>query len=334
MANPQYNFLNDYLNKVAQDSGKADLVQIGDDDNDFYSTVSDDDQNTGDEFDYQLSNDEDDQQDQMQMQENESGDENYLDQLMGDQDPYSGVGFGDDQESDDESEGDDDSFIGPSGTPTGGSGNDGDVSRKIANQESDGGKYSAYNNKGGGSGAVGKYQFRWNIWKDSIQKVTGVKSKEEFMKSPQAQEKYFAWYERTYLRPGAAKLQKYNKKNLDNDQLEQLIHFRGLGGAKKYLQGKLADKPESYNTPISKYIAKKQAGGPVVAANQAAQYNGLNNPSFNQMVFPMRGVNEFRGLDNGEPVYLEDETGKKKVLKGKKHKTRMTGTVYEKRLNK
>lgn len=51
------------------------------------------------------------------------------------------------------------------------------------------------------------------------------------------------------------------------------------------------------------------------------------------MIFPMEGEHEFRGLDDGSPVYLEDETGKKKVLKGNKHKVKMRGRVFEKRLN-
>jgi len=330
MANPQYTFLNDYLSKVIDDSGRIDPNTNMEDDNDFFNTVEDE-QEPQDEFQYGISDQDDDQEMESDIQSNEEQDNNSLDYLLGDDDPYSGMGYGDDQESDDDSEGSDESFVNSSGNPISGSGDDRTLGNKIASNESQG-KYSAFNPRGGGSGAVGKYQFRWNIWKDSIQKVTGVKSKEEFLKSPKAQEKYYAWYEKHYLKPAADKLQPYNKMGLDTDQLQQLVHFRGEGGAKKYLQGKLKDKPESYNVSISKYIARHQMGGAPIAMTPSSQFNGLNNSSFNEMVFPMSGINTFRGLDNGEPVYLEDEEGKRKVLKGKNHTTKMKGKVYEKRL--
>ena len=63
-----------------------------------------------------------------------------------------------------------------------------------------------------------------------------------------------------------------------------------------------------------------------------AQHQGLNNENFDSMYFPMHGENEFRGLDDGSPVYLEDERGKKKVLKGKYHRTLMHGGVFETRV--
>lgn len=327
MANPQYSFLNEYLKKVNDDSTKIDPNTDMEDDNDFYNTQPDEPE-AEENIQYGTSDSENDQQIESSEEEQANADGDVLDYILGDNDPYDSVGYGDDEETDTESESSNgDPVVSPQG------GNNGSLAKKISGNESQG-KYTAFNSKGGGSGAVGKYQFRWNIWKDSIQKVTGVKSKEDFLHSPKAQEKYFAWYEKHYLRPAAEKLVPYNKMNLNMDQLQQLVHFRGEGGAKKYLQGKLKDKPESYNVPISKYIARHQAGGPVVANSSSAQFNGLNNSSFSEMIFPMEGTNTFRGLDNGDPVYLEDEEGKKEVLKGKKHTTRMTGKVYEKRLNK
>jgi hypothetical protein len=316
MANP-YDFLNDYLSKVTDDAGKADPNTDMEDENDFYNTVPDEPQ-PDEDIDYGLSSD-DDQQPQ---------DDEDDDSLMGDDD-------------------DEGAYSGPiNNAPPSVSADDNGTRNRIAGSESQG-KYSAYNPRGGGGGAVGKYQFRWNIWQDSIKKVTGVKSKDEFLKSPQAQEKYFGWYQKHFLKPAAEKLQQFNTAGLSMDQLERLVHFRGEGGAKKYLQGKLKDKPESYNMPISKYIAAHQTGGSsfymnpttrfqigghAMAVSPGAQSQGLNNPSFSEMTFPMEGVNTFRGLDDGEPVYLEDETGKKAVLKGRHHRTRMTGKVYEKRL--
>lgn len=325
MANPSYDFLNSYLSKVSDDSGKADPNTDMDDDNDFYETQSDD-QESDDNEGYGISAPEEDEEDSMTGQP--SSDSDPLDQMLGDDDPY-----GDGNTDDDET--------------SGGEGVEGvtpmapytvTAKRKASSLKSDisdiesGGKYSAFNPRGGGGGAVGKYQFRWNIWQDSIKKITGVKSKDQFLKSPEAQEKYFNWYSKHYLKPQAEKLSQYNKQGLSIDQLEKLVHFRGETGAKKYLQGKLADQPESYNVPISKYIAKHQAGGVPVARTTSSQANGLNNDSFDEMIFPMHGDNIFRGLDSEEPVYLEDEAGKKAVLKGRHHTARMRGKVYEKRL--
>lgn len=313
--NDNYSFLNDYLNKIGDDSEKIDPNTQMEDDNDFFDT-KDDQPEVDDGIEYGISNDNQDNGYDTSQEQKQDDDANVLDYLLGDNDPYSMDG-----------ETNDDSY--DMGVPLGG--DNPSIASKISKNESQG-KYTAFNPKGGGSGAVGKYQFRWNIWKDSIQKVTGVKSSEEFRHSPKAQEKYFSWYEKHYLKPAADKLKPYNKMNLDEDQLEQLVHFRGEGGAKKYLLGKAKDKPESYNMSTSKYISKHQMGGVPVAMNAGQQFTGLNDSSFSEMMFPMSGVNTFRGLDSGEPIYLEDEEGKKKVLKGKKHTTKMTGKVYEKRV--
>jgi hypothetical protein len=307
-----YSFLNDYLNKVVDDSPKVDPNSSMEEDDDFFDTQNDDQDEGEPGIEYGLNDETHDTQDDSEQQENEE-DNDVLDYLLGDNDPYS-------DQSDEEGNVE---YIG------GGEGDRGGLSGKISANESQG-KYTAFNPKGGGAGAVGKYQFRWNIWKDSITKITGVTSREEFQHSPKAQEKYFAWYEKNYLKPAAEKLKPYNKMGLNDDQLAQLVHFRGAGGAKKYLQGKLKDKPEAYNIPISKYIAKHQMGG--IAATPQQQYTGLNDESFNEMIFPMNGINTFRGLDDGQPVYLEDESGKKKVLRGRHDKTKMNGKVFEKRM--
>jgi len=328
MANPDYSFLNDYLSKVTDQSDKVDPDTDMGDDNEFFNTQSDEPE-VNEDIQYGITTDQD-QQEQFEDSEEQQnvGDNNVLDYLLGNDDPYSEQG--DDAEADESNvdDADDVSNAGGNVPPTRGSG-EGSLGSKISANES-GGKYNAMNHHGGGAGAVGKYQFRWNIWKDSIEKITGVKSREDFQHSPQAQEKYFSWYEKHYLKPAAD-----NSMGLNDDQLAQLVHFRGAGGAKKYLLGKMKDKPESYNVPISKYIAKHQAGGQVpIARTSNQQFNGLNNGSFDEMMFPMEGENTFRGLDNDEPVYLEDESGKKKVLKGKHDTVKMTGKVYEKRLNK
>lgn len=78
-----------------------------------------------------------------------------------------------------------------------------------------------------------------------------------------------------------------------------------------------------------KAFPKAQKG---LAVTPEQQYEGLNNPMYTEMKFPMQGNNVFRGLDNGQPVLLQDSTGKKKILKGNQDTTIMKGTVKEKRI--
>jgi hypothetical protein len=76
-----------------------------------------------------------------------------------------------------------------------------------------------------------------------------------------------------------------------------------------------------------------QAGGEIKFAETTEEsYDGLNNPNYDEMVFPLEGMNEFRGLDSGEPVYLEDEKGNSDVLYGPEDTTEMEGEVYEQRM--
>jgi hypothetical protein len=131
------------------------------------------------------------------------------------------------------------------------------LSKQISNKESQG-KYTATNPN---SSATGKYQFLWSQWGDSIKKVTGVSTQKDFLTNPAAQEKYYAYYEKTYLLPEVKKIKNEIKTNLTDSQLAKLVHFRGEGGARKYLKGQVSDKPESYNMPTSQYI--KQAGGSI-----------------------------------------------------------------------
>lgn len=147
-----------------------------------------------------------------------------------------------------------------------------------------GGNYKAFNPDGGGSGAVGKYQFRWDIWKDKIQKQTGVKSKEEFLNNPELQD---AFYNNYYIPkeaiPAINRIKASTGVELDDNKLMKLYHFRGEQGAKDYLRGKVADKAESYNMSISKYtgIPKMRFGGVIPQKNfggALSAYSSLIQP--------------------------------------------------------
>jgi len=73
-----------------------------------------------------------------------------------------------------------------------------------------------------------------------------------------------------------------------------------------------------------------QKGG--VAVTKQQQHEGLNNPLYDMMTFPLSGKNEFRGLDTGLPVKITDEKGKTKVLKGPQDIDTFQGNVYERRM--
>lgn len=204
------------------------------------------------------------------------------------------------------------------------------LSDLISAKES-GGDYNAFNSAGGGAGAVGKYQFRWNLWKDKIAAVTGVKARDDFRKNPAAQEKFYSWYEANELMPAADRLARFNKRGLNKTQIAKLVHFQGEEGAKKYLQGQMGNKPQPYNSSISDYIM--QAGGEVdIAATPDEQYTGLNNSQFNDLLLPLEGVNTIRGIDDGTPIFAQDELGQQAVLQGAQHTVRMKGKVLEHRI--
>lgn len=79
-----------------------------------------------------------------------------------------------------------------------------------------------------GSGAWGRYQFVWHWSGDDIKKVTGVKDQVAFLKSPEAQEKYFDHYFSTTLKPKLQKFKKeFPKSGLSDTQVMEMMHFQG-----------------------------------------------------------------------------------------------------------
>ncbi len=128
------------------------------------------------------------------------------------------------------------------------------LSQSVANVESEGGDYSAVNQN---TGAMGKYQFvPSHHWKD-IQRITGVKSQNEFLDNPEAQERYFEWHTKNNLEPAAKRISGLNKDGYSDQQLKMLVHFKGEGGAKKWLQNHEDDTTDN-NIPISKYLGAPQ----------------------------------------------------------------------------
>lgn len=134
-------------------------------------------------------------------------------------------------------------------------GNSNSFTDDIIRKES-GGDYRAVNPN---SSAAGKYQFLWGTWGDEIANFTGVRTKQEFLNNPQAQDSFYNdYYLPRELLPAVKRL-KNKGFNLDTDKLAKLVHFRGEKGAMDYLTGKAGDQPKTYNMKTSDYI--KQTGG-------------------------------------------------------------------------
>ena len=110
------------------------------------------------------------------------------------------------------------------------------------------------------SSAQGKYQFLWSDWGDSIRKVTGIKSPEEFRNNPEAQDKFFKFYTNSTILPEVNKLRPLAERyDLSDNDLARLVHFRGAGGAHKALAENLLDKKlEGYNMTINQYLGRKK----------------------------------------------------------------------------
>lgn len=125
------------------------------------------------------------------------------------------------------------------------------LSKEIGQVET-GGDYTQTNQH---SSATGKHQFLWNDFGDDIKRVTGVKSKSEYLNNPQAQEKFFRYHVENNLAPSVNRLRDFNKKGYSDEQLAKLVHFKGESGAEEYLTTGEDPTPE-HNIPISKYVGE------------------------------------------------------------------------------
>ena len=124
------------------------------------------------------------------------------------------------------------------------------LGKALADVESYGGDYTATNPN---SSAAGKYQFLWNTWGKEIERVTGVSTKQEFLDSPQDQEKFFKYYVNTELKPQVANLKQDSTKT--DAALAALVHFQGAGGANRYLASG-TETATDINMSVEKYLDK------------------------------------------------------------------------------
>lgn len=143
----------------------------------------------------------------------------------------------------------------------------------LADVESYGGDYTATNPK---SSAAGKYQFLWNTWGKEIERVTGVSTKQEFLDSPQAQEKFFKYYVNTELKPQVATLKRDSTKS--DAALAALVHFQGPAGAKRYLASGTETATE-FNMPVEKYLDRVETS--YYGSKQTSTKTGTTNNNKN-----------------------------------------------------
>ena len=106
------------------------------------------------------------------------------------------------------------------------------------------------------SSAVGKYQFLWKQHKDWIGNVTGVKSKEDFMNNPEAQEAAFDYWDKTVLTPNAEKIKKDLGVKVPLDNIKYSIHFAGPKGAYDYFS-KGKETTDAFGSNVAKYAELK-----------------------------------------------------------------------------
>jgi hypothetical protein len=177
----------------------------------------------------------------------------------------------------------------------------------IAEIES-GGNYNVINKKG--SSATGKYQFIWDGgkdwggWKSDIEKVTGAKTQDEFLSSPDAQEKFMDHVIQNNYVPAISKLKANNPdlvQGYNDEQLMALVHFQGANGAKNYLQSGTEINAENnisvekYLTPFGDVPERKQN----TEAKNTESSAGVVNTSANSQYKPLPNVS-VGSVDNYE----------------------------------
>lgn len=105
-----------------------------------------------------------------------------------------------------------------------------------------------------GSGAWGKYQFIAKWHKDNIKKVTG-KNMDDFLKSPDSQERYYEWHFENTLLPQLQKLRQEGLGgNLTDLEIVGGLHFAGLDKMRKALSNNQLSAKLNNNPSIRKHI--------------------------------------------------------------------------------
>lgn len=138
--------------------------------------------------------------------------------------------------------------------------------RMIIGTKESGNNYGALPKRKDGSlasSAVGKYQFLWNGHKEKIQALTGISSKEDFRNNPEAQEKYFDYWNNTVLTPVAEDIKKAFNPGYSMNEIKQIVHFQGPAGARKFFSTGEFTTDAFGSTPLSYLKKQYQKGGEI-----------------------------------------------------------------------
>jgi len=142
-------------------------------------------------------------------------------------------------------------------------------------------------------------------------------------------------FEQTVLNKYREDLGKGIPANITGKQRDYMIAKGWYTGNVNYPDNKVPHPEAGNNLTAGEYAsnAVKQTGG--VANTPEELYNGLNNSPHDSMMLNLPDTyNTIRGLDSGQPVFIQDEHGKKAILRGNKQTAKMKGRVYEIRKNK
>jgi hypothetical protein len=131
----------------------------------------------------------------------------------------------------------------------------------------------------------GKYQFDWGMYGDPIKKQTGVKNREEFLASKDAQEKFMDWHVKNNLKPEAEKRFQAVKKLHPDVTLEDVMllgHHQGFGnidaGIKK---GDVLSFQDGAGTTAKSYLSRSRKGIPTTADTPISTESVPSQPALN-----------------------------------------------------
>lgn len=134
---------------------------------------------------------------------------------------------------------------------------------RIAAVESRGsGDYKATNGS-----MTGRYQFDWGQWGPHIMRETGVKSRDEFLNNPKAQDDFMGgWYDKEVLNKEAADLYEPFKTvypDADMETLKMAIHQAGSTNIRKGIkEGNLKSWTDGNGVGIDEYLRRSKQAKP------------------------------------------------------------------------
>lgn len=131
---------------------------------------------------------------------------------------------------------------------------------------------------------TGRYQFNWKLFGDSIKKVTGVKSRDEFLSNKTAQDTFADYHIEHNLYPEATKRYDKLKKIHPNVSFEDALtigHHQGFGNMDKGIaRGNVLDFKDGSNVTTAKYLGLDQPNSttPLITMPESTQASVTERP--------------------------------------------------------